>query len=106
MFVPPCEIKLSYLLSICVTNSVASAISSAFIKSSLDILDKSTEEILYKVRKTLAQNISGEKSAKEEYRKLAKCSCDSKISKILERIADDEELHEEIFEKILYKITF
>ena len=70
----------------------------------LGILDKNDETVLYKVKKTLLQNISEEDSAKEEYRKLANCSHDSKIAKILERIADDEELHSEIFSKILHKL--
>ena len=70
----------------------------------LGILDKNEETVLCKVRKTLLQNISEENSAKEEYRKLAKCSHDPKIAKILERIADDEELHSEIFSKLSSKL--
>ena len=70
----------------------------------LGILYENDENVLCKIKKTLLQNISEEDSAKEEYRKLANCSHDSKIAKILERIADDEELHAEIFSKTLHKL--
>ena len=67
----------------------------------MNISDKNGKDILCKVKKTLLQNTAEESSSKEEYLRLAKCSPYPEIAKILKRIADDEELHSEIFDKIL-----
>ncbi len=72
----------------------------------LNISDKNDKNISCKVKKALTQHISEENSAKEEYLRLANCSRDPEITKILERIAYDEELHSELFDKILHKLTF
>ena len=72
----------------------------------LNTSHKSDKDISCKVKKTIEQNMAEENSSKEEYLRLAKCSHDPEIAKILERIAADEELHFGIFDKALHKLTF
>jgi rubrerythrin len=72
----------------------------------LDILYKSDCEAVQKIRKTLLKNKYEEDSAAKEYRRLSKLSDDRKISRILERIGEDEELHAENFDMLLRKFSF
>ena len=72
----------------------------------MNISGKNGKDILCKVKNALLQNISEENSSKEEYLRLAKSSPCSEIANILERIADDEGLHSEIFDTILQKLNF